>query len=826
MEQGFILNAEKGYFRNHGVDVMAFDDFYPEGHQSGVSILMHGKRIATNGDIRFEQTPGQWQPVPKKLDRKLNTEENTIEATLRFPDEERHLNGFNPMIYPDYCFTYKVRVKGEKEGLRVTVDMDRPIPEFYAGKLCFNLELFPGELLGRSYMMDGEEGIFPLQPNGPTFAKESYLDGGILKREPYALADYDALTNNRKGYNPYTADDLIALPYAAGHKFTLLPEDPLLRVQVESTGTELKLYDGRMNHANGWFVLSSEIPAGKAEGAVEWFIRPHVEKDWLYTPVIQIQQVGYHPAQKKTAVIEMDERDMREPAAELYKMTENGLVKAQDVPVKFWGNFLRYRYFTADFSEVKESGMYELRAGGSTSSLFRIAENVYDRGVWQPVLEYFLPIQMCHMRVQEKYRIRHDLCHTDDAKMAPVNYNHFDGYAQGPETLTKYKPGEHVPGLDRGGWHDAADYDLRIESQAGECYALTEAFEEFGVYYDETSIDQEKQLTEIHCPDGKNDILQQIEHGLISIIGGYKSMGRLYRGIICGDLNQYVLSGDSAATTKQIVGDADDRWVFTEDNPDRELRAGGFLAASARAMRGYNDELSIDTLKAAEELFAVTRQDEADSAVMASAIFAACELLITTGDDKYRQFILAKTDVICGDIQENGWIVSKVFNLLCDNEAEEKLLKAYRALADTFEAESRETPYGIPYRPEIWGAGWTIQRQAFRYYFLHQAFPEIFGEERIFSALEFVLGRHPGSNKASFASGIGTESVTVAVCLNRADWSYIPGGVVSGTGLIRPDFPELLTFPYLWQQVEYVLGGGSSHYMFLVLAVMKYLGRK
>jgi hypothetical protein len=51
----------------------------------------------------------------------------------------------------------------------------------------------------------------------------------------------------------------------------------------------------------------------------------------------------------------------------------------------------------------------------------------------------------------------------------------------------------------------------------------------------------------------------------------------------------------------------------------------------------------------------------------------------------------------------------------------------------------------------------------------------------------------------------------------------IPGGVVSGTALIRPDFPELLVFPYLWQQVEYVLCGGSSHYMFLVLATMDLL---
>ena len=68
LAQQFQLNAS-GYFSNQGVDVMAFNDFYPEGHQGGVSVLMNGHRIATNGDIRMEATPGQWQPVPKQLNR-------------------------------------------------------------------------------------------------------------------------------------------------------------------------------------------------------------------------------------------------------------------------------------------------------------------------------------------------------------------------------------------------------------------------------------------------------------------------------------------------------------------------------------------------------------------------------------------------------------------------------------------------------------------------------------------------------------------------------------------------------------------------------------
>lgn len=147
---------------------MAFDDIYPEGHQGGVSIIMHGHRIATNGDIRLEHTPGQWQPVPKQRNRTVDEKNNEIVSYMSYPDSSRHMVGFNPMIYPDLHFNYTVRVKGEGNSVRVTVDLDRPIPAEYAGKVGFNMELFPGALFGKSWLMDGQSGIFPRQPNGPT----------------------------------------------------------------------------------------------------------------------------------------------------------------------------------------------------------------------------------------------------------------------------------------------------------------------------------------------------------------------------------------------------------------------------------------------------------------------------------------------------------------------------------------------------------------------------------------------------------------------------------------------------------------------------------
>ena len=818
--QTFRLNTE-GYFNAGGTDVMAFSDFYPEGHQGGVCIIMNGRRLATNGDIRLEATPGQWQPVPKQLSRKV--EGNRIITTLCYPDSSRHLTGFNPMVYPDYQFTYTVTVEPKGKGLMVTVDLDKPVPKFLLGKVGFNLEFFPGEMFGRYWMMDNETGIYPQQPNSPllTLPTNRGHDGDFFigRGQRANLAQLDG-----EGYSPLRADDIIAAPYAEGRIFTSCPDDAERLVTIESMTGNLKLYDGRMNHNNGWFVLRSEIASGATKGAVRWMISPHVDEAWRYQPVIQISQVGYHPSQQKLAVIETDQRDNSFAPVEIIRHTEQGPVVVKKINPTLWGRFLRYRYLTADFSNLTEPGIYQLRYGKSMSNVFRIADNIYDRGVWQPVIEYFLPVQMCHVRVSEKYRIWHDACHLDDALMAHVG-NHIDGYDQRPG-LSKYQEGERVPSVNIGGWHDAGDFDLRVESQAGEAYILALAYEQFHPDIDVTSIDHSQHRVEIHEPDGKNDILQQVENGALTVVRSYQAFGRLYRGIICNSLRQYAMLGDAAAMTDGQTGNADDRWIFTEDNPMRALSTAAQLAGAARVLRGFNDKLSLECQTIAAEIY---HQTEVAGLLQGVKLQTAVELYLTTGDTEYLDFVFSHQDVVIKGISRVGWFTARIAKLLEKNKDKRsrQFVSAYRsALADyqkQLEKQSAETPYGVPYRPSIWGAGWDIQRFGFEYYFLANAYPELFSSSTIYNALNFVLGCHPGSNTASFASGVGTKSATVAYGLNRADWSYIPGGVVSGTALIRPDFPELLTFPFLWQQTEYVLGGGSSHYMFLVLAAQSIL---
>ncbi|MBQ3080402.1 MAG: glycoside hydrolase family 9 protein [Clostridia bacterium] len=822
-ENGFLLHPEKGYFQFHGVNIMAFDDIYPAGHQSGVSIIMHDRRIATNGDIRFEQTPGQWQPLPKQLERTLHKKENSIVTRLKFPDMDAHLTGFNPMIYPDDEIEYNVIVTGNGESVRVRVDFESPVPDEWIGKVCFNLELFPGFLFSKPWIMDDACGIFPRQPNGPTLSLPANIHHSKHLRPVKApFASREQLMGENGKYSPIIADDIISLPYAEGRKFTVCPDDELSRFTVQTETGALKLYDGRMNHNNGWFVLSEEVQKGKTCGAIEWVITPSVVRTWRRAPVIQASQVGYMPNQNKVAVIETDARDAFDEEITFSILTASGFRPVAALKPNLWGDFLRYRYYTCDFSNIKESGLYRLEAGSSQSALFRISDDVFDRGVWQPVLEYFLPVQMCHMRVNEKYRVWHGLCHDDDAVMAPVNYNHIDGYVQGPSTLTKYKSGESVPGLNRGGWHDAGDFDLRIESQSGEMYILSLIYDRFHIYYDETTVDQENKAVEIHQPDGRNDLLEQIEHGALSVVGGYQALGRLYRGIICRDLRQYVLLGDSGNMTNNIPGDSDDRWVFTENNPARELMTAGHLALTSAALKGFNDSLSCDALSISKELYEIT-SIENDKNARISKIHAAAELLLATGEESYRKHIVSEKALIQSEIRRLGWIICRVLPHIKDADFTYAVETSLSEFAKSVPTLCAETPYGVPYRPAIWGAGWGIQRMAFEYFFLHDAYPDLFPPEPIMNALNFILGVHPGSNTASFASGVGAKSATTAYGLNRADFSYIPGGVISGTALIRPDFPELLTWPFLWQQTEYVMGGGSSHYMFLVLAVREIL---
>ncbi|MBK7106809.1 MAG: glycoside hydrolase family 9 protein [Ignavibacteriae bacterium] len=783
-----------GYYELPSLNIMVFHDFYPEGHQGGLSIIQFGNRLAANGDIRLEPTPGQWAPVPKLLNRTVEKEKNIITAKLSYPDQTKDRKGFNPIIYPDLKLNYSIKTETIDNKIKLTVNFENPIPENWKDKIGFNLEFFPGEYFGEFYFMDGKSGNFPRQANGPMYSDSE---------------------NNFQ-----------ITPLAVGNQIIFSPNKNLKKIKISSEKNELQLIDGRGLHNNGWFILRSIIN-DNSENQIEWIIEPSFDYNWIYKPVIQISQVGYHPNQNKFAVIELDKLENNFASVQIIKINQNSekIIKNFESP-EIWGNFLRYKYIKIDFSEITEVGLYKIKYDDVESNLFEIKKNIFERHVWQPTLEYFLPVQMCHMRINDRYKVWHGLCHMDDAAMAPINHNHFDGYIQFESTLSKFKSGEHVPGLNIGGWHDAGDYDLRVESQAGTVQKLILSYEFFKNDYDETTINQTTRVVEIHKPDGISDILQQIEHGLLSIVGSYNSLGRLYRGIICPTLQQYVHLGDAATMTDNIIFDEnrndhilnlplpnDDRLVFTEQNPYRELYVASVLASVPRVLDKHNPSLSKNSLKASKEIL-----DNNSNADIKLRLNTIAELYLTTSEIEYKNILLENADVFASDIERYSEIIGRITEKLNDKIFREKIETAVSKFYNEISELQKENPFGVPYKPNIWGAGWDIQSFGVKQLFLHLGFPKIFGSEYLFNALNFVLGCHPGVNTSSYVSGVGVNSLTVAYGVNRDEWSYIPGGSGSGTALIQPDFPELKIWPYFWQQTEYIMGGGATNFMLLGMA--------
>ena len=260
--------------------------------------------------------------------------------------------------------------------------------------------------------------------------------------------------------------------------------------------------------------------------------------------------------------------------------------------------YTRYNYLQFDFSSVTEPGIYMLEYGDQRTAPFPIATDVFQKA-WFPTLDVFFPVQMDHMFVREAYRVWHGAAHLDDALQAPVNRIHWDGWRQGPTTGNKYKPLEHIPGLNVGGWFDAGDFDIQTGSQHAVVQAFALLWESFGVNRDETTINQKTRYTEIHVPDGKPDVLQQIEHGVLQLVAQVNAIGYAIPGINESHLYQYRHLGDAVNKTDNLVynprldslqtdgrtsGTPDDRWAFTNRTPHMNYGTAISLAAASRAL--------------------------------------------------------------------------------------------------------------------------------------------------------------------------------------------------------------------------------------------------
>lgn len=787
-----------GYFEIRGLNVLAFSNwydinFFDDSKLSGIEIIHHEVRTATNGDVRLNPTPEQWDPIPELVERKVYKQDNCVEAFL---------------AYPDYDFNYTIKAKAHNVGILLSVSLDKSLPPELYGRAGFNLEFLPAAYFEKAYLMDDKSGTFPLYPTGQM------------------TVDNFGITEPK--------------PIATGKILILAPEDPKRRITIKAKIGELLLFDGRNKAQNGWFVVRTLIPENKSGKVIEWFLTASTIENWTRPPMIAHSQLGYHPAQNKIAVIELDKNDTPLTSARLLKVTAEGKFREKyKKPVKKWGRYLRYNYYNFDFTPGKEPGLYVIEYGDARTKPFRIAPDIYN-SAWHPTLDVYFPVHMDHMFVNEAYRVWHGTAHLDDALQAPVNHRHFDLYSQGPTTDTPYRPGEHIPGLNIGGWFDAGDFDIRTPSHYRVVSNLVHTWEIFRPERDETTIDQKTRFVDIHHPDGVPDLLQQIEHGTLALIAQHRAVGHAINGIIVPDLSQYTHLGDGVTMTDNLIynpelqpdesdgftsGKFDDRWAFTSKSTPLNYGSIAALAAASRILRDYNDALADECLETAKEVWNEEHSHEPDlfkfgnttgERLEAEELAAAVELLICTKDAKYAQ----RVNQLIPDLDERfvfhapAAIRAIPYMDKPYSKKLESLVRDYKKQLDKF---YEQNPFGVPISTRGWAGSGRVIYFGINNYLLHKAFPEIIGPEYTLKALDYIYGCHPGSN-ISFVSAVGTHSKKVAYGNNRADFSFIAGGIVPGTLIIKPDFPENKEdWPFIWAENEYTIGNAAA-YLFLVNA--------
>ena len=787
--QDLKLNA-LDYFERQGVNVLVFSNSFNGGFNdeknSGIEIIHHGVRTVQGGAVRLNNTPEQWDLVPKMTNRKVNRENGSIEVTMR---------------YDDYDFDSRVVVTAKGKAVEIAVWLDKPVPQALAGEAGFNIEFLPSQYWLKTFTMDGRLGRLPRYATSQTITRPN----SEKPRQFKGFKTYDDRGTNRF---------VDALPVETGHRVVMATDAPERMISISSEDAELKLYDGRMLAQNGWYVLRSVLPAGRTGKVMTWMVEPYAIPGWIREPNIGFSQIGYTPEQPKVAVIELDKNDAPQTTARLMRMKEDGTTeKAFEGAVTSWGPYYKYNYVKFDFSAVRQPGVYFIQYGETKSNDFLIDEHVYDK-ITDATTDVWVPIHMNHMYVNEGYRTWHGEPFKEGYLQAPPS-DHFDLHTQRTNTDTKYKPYELIPGLNIGGFFDAGDFDIETGSNINVVQNLIRTWDLFKPQRDETFVSQQQRYVDLHRPDGVPDILQFIEHGILNLVAQAEQIGHMAQTLSNSVLDNYHHLGDAASITDGLhydpslkpyevsadgkrSGTPDDMWAFTTRNPRLDLQAAGVFTSAARVLRGYNDSLAERAQKQADRL----RKE-------AQELLAKHPRRRNAQADADNEWLTG-----VGDVARN--LQTALDSIPMKDEAyREKLRPAVERFNDYIHSFDKQNPYGVPIGLGNWAGVNMVLNFGITVNYAHIYYPDIVSKDEVYRVANWLYGCHPYHNY-SFVAVVGAaRPKQVFYGNNRADFSAIPGNVAPGLLFRQPDhFENFDDWPFLWGQNEGTIAGNTQYIIF------------
>ncbi len=195
---------------------------------------------------------------------------------------------------------------------------------------------------------------------------------------------------------------------------------------------------------------------------------------------IFIDQAGFLPGSAKSAVIPFE--------CDFFEITDkNGSVVFSGETQSFGNDEASGdKVCIADLSRLTKKGKYRVKAGGKSSALFSIDDNIYD-SILDRTLKAFYFLR-CGCGLDEKYAgvWKHDRCHTGKAVLWEDNSVSLDV---------------------SGGWHDAGDYGRYVTAGAVAAAHLLYAYKLFPRVFAQRRVN----IPESGMPDILSEVRYELE---------------------------------------------------------------------------------------------------------------------------------------------------------------------------------------------------------------------------------------------------------------------------------------------------------------------------
>ena len=532
---------------------------------------------------------------------------------------------------------------------------------------------------------------------------------------------------------------------------------------------------------------------------------------------VRWSRIGYPLAGEKLVMLEWDKGAPRPDDWARLERRGEGVVKEGVFGETQAVRHIQGQYAAFTFTEMREPGDYRVAWSGGETGWFPVRENVFTDRLWHPTLDYFIPFEMCHAAVALGDTVAHGdavtghpECHRDDGARVAANHGGPDGFVSYEVEGTPYSAGEHVE-CALGGWHDAGDYDLNVPAQAYVTWMLALAYEEFGLDRDVAEVNARARTFSQGTSDGVPDVVQQVEHGALWLLGMQQPDGRVYNGICAEDAQR---PGELGKVTDGRPGTGDERLVYVDYHADCQLNFAIAMAAASRALAEHRPDLArrcrtaavvaFDYFQGHDEVYrrgSYTAGNVKGNERDASVIAAAAELYLTTRDEQY----VAVIDDLAPSLSDlkldwplprqtgtGGFryvppFLARIYPELPEGDAKAAVLETCRRAAQKKADQTGVRPWPfLWYHFGQWGNTGTSTARTFDTYWLSQVAPDVLPPQSVLRNMLWVFGLHPAGD-TTFVTGLGYPepqhlySSHLHALYGTAPAS-VPGAVVPGMG--------------------------------------------